>query len=66
MCPGFIDDELLHHSVSYVFDYSASYIFKEKYTIDLTVANLLDENYTEKDGYNMPGSLIMAKLICRF
>jgi len=61
-----IDEELLRHPVSYVFDYSASYTFKEKYTLGLKVANLLDENYTEKDGYNMPGRSIMAKFTCRF
>ncbi|MFT5750143.1 MAG: vitamin B12 transporter [Ancylomarina sp.] len=61
-----IHEELLRHPVSYVFDYSVSYTFKKKYTLGLTVSNLLDENYTEKDAYNMPGRSIMAKFNCRF
>ncbi len=61
-----VDEALLRHPVSYVFDYSASYTYKEKYTLVLTVSNLLDENYTEKDGYNMPGRAVMAKLGYKF
>ena len=61
-----VDEALLRHPVSYVFDYSASYTFKEKYTIALTVSNLFDENYTEKDGYNMPGRAFMAKFGYKF
>ncbi len=64
--PNLINEELLRHPVSYVFDYSASYTFKEKYTLGLTVANLFDENYTEKDGYNMPGRAITAKFGYKF
>jgi len=61
-----INEELLRHPVSYVFDYSASYTFNEKYTLGLTVSNLLDENYTEKDGYNMPGRAFMGRFTCKF
>ena len=61
-----INEELLRHPVSYVFDYSAAYTFNEKYTVGLTVSNMLDENYTEKDGYNMPGRAYMAKFSYKF
>jgi vitamin B12 transporter len=61
-----VEEELLRHPVSYVFDYSASYAFKEHYSVGLTIANLLDENYTEKDGYNMPGRAVTAKFSYRF
>lgn len=61
-----VTDLILRHPVSYVFDYSASNTFKDKYTVGLTVANLLDENYTEKDGYNMPGRSVTAKFTYRF
>ncbi|WP_372639804.1 TonB-dependent receptor plug domain-containing protein [Ancylomarina sp.] len=64
--PELIDEALLRHPISYVFDYSASYTFKEKYTVGITISNLLDENYTEKDGYNMPGRSLIAKLAYRF
>ena len=64
--PDVLNEALLRHPVSYVFDFSASYSFNEKYTLGLTLANLLDENYTEKDGYNMPGRAITAKFSYRF
>jgi len=63
---GLENEDVLRHPEFMVFDYSASYTFKEKYTFGLTISNLLDENYTEKDGYNMPGRSIMAKLAYRF
>ncbi|WP_461638652.1 TonB-dependent receptor plug domain-containing protein [Labilibaculum euxinus] len=61
-----VTEKVLRHPVSMVFDYSASYTIKEKYTIGLSVSNLLDENYTEKDGYNMPGRAITAKFGYKF
>jgi outer membrane receptor protein involved in Fe transport len=64
--PDLVDEELLRHPVSYVFDYSASYSFNENYTVGLSISNLLDENYTEKDGYNMPGRAFMAKFSYQF
>ncbi|MCY1634783.1 TonB-dependent receptor plug domain-containing protein [Marinifilum sp. D737] len=64
--PDLVNDELLRHPVSYVFDYSASYSFNENYTVGFSISNLLDENYTEKDGYNMPGRAFMAKFSYQF
>jgi outer membrane receptor protein involved in Fe transport len=64
--PKLVNEELLYHPISYVFDYSASYTFKEHYTLGISIANLLNENYTEKDGYNMPGRSIMAKFSYQF
>ncbi|MFA8433367.1 MAG: TonB-dependent receptor plug domain-containing protein [Marinifilaceae bacterium] len=64
--PELSNEAILRHPVSMIFDYSASYTFKEKYTFGLTVSNLLDENYTEKDGYNMPGRSVMGKIAVRF
>lgn len=49
-----------------VFDYSIGYAFSPKVNFGITVANLLDENYTEKDGYNMPGRSIIAKVSYKF
>lgn len=64
--PELTNDLLLRHPVSYIFDYSALYDFNENYTVGMTVSNLLDENYTEKDGYNMPGRAFMAKFTYKF
>jgi TonB-dependent heme/hemoglobin receptor len=61
-----VKDALLEHPDHMIFDYSASYTFNEKYTVGVTVANLFDENYTEKDGYNMPGRAITAKFSYKF
>lgn len=61
-----VKDEILRHPVSMIFDYSASYSFNENYTIGFSISNLLDENYTEKDGYNMPGRAITAKFSYKF
>lgn len=63
---GLENEKILRHPVSVIFDYSASYTFNKKYSIGVTVANLLDENYTEKDGYNMPGRAFTAKFSYKF
>ena len=61
-----INEAVLRHPVYYVFDYSANYQFNERYSVGLTVSNLFDENYSEKDGFNMPGRAIMMKVGYRF
>ena len=61
-----LKDKVLRHPVSMVFDYTSSYTFNKNYTLGLSVSNLLDENYTEKDGYNMPGRAITAKFSYKF
>ena len=55
-------DKVLQHPEYLLFDYSIGYAFSEKVNFGITVSNLLDENYSEKDGYNMPGRSIVAKL----
>jgi outer membrane receptor protein involved in Fe transport len=55
-------DKILQHPEYLLFDYSIGYAFSEKVNFGITVSNLLDENYSEKDGYNMPGRSIVAKL----
>lgn len=59
-------DKILKHPEYLLFDYSVSYDFSEKVNFGVTVSNLLDENYSEKDGYNMPGRSIVAKLAYAF
>ncbi|BBE18297.1 TonB-dependent receptor [Aquipluma nitroreducens] len=55
-------DKVLQHPEYLLFDYSIGYAFSEKVNFGITISNLLDENYSEKDGYNMPGRSIVAKL----
>lgn len=59
-------DKILQHPEYLLFDYSIGYAFTEKVNFGVTVSNLLDENYSEKDGYNMPGRSIVAKLAYKF
>ena len=59
-------DKILQHPEYLLFDYSVGYDFSEKVNFGITVSNLLDENYSEKDGYNMPGRSIVAKLAYKF
>lgn len=43
------------------FDAAAYYHFNNKFTLGVNLNNLLDENYAEKDGYNLPGRNFMVK-----
>ena len=61
-----VTDKILKHPEYLLFDYSVGYDFSEKVNFGVTVSNLLDENYSEKDGYNMPGRSIVAKLAYKF
>ena len=53
-------DQILQHPQHLIFDYSAYYNVTPQARIGISVSNLFDENYTEKDGYNMPGRSIMG------
>lgn len=64
--PSVINDDILRHPVYYVFDLSANYEINKHYSIGFSMANLLDENYSEKDGYNMPGRMFIAKFGYKF
>jgi outer membrane cobalamin receptor len=44
-----------------VFDLSASYTVAKQHTLGLQVANLTDENYYEKRGYNLPGRALSVR-----
>ncbi|GAO30718.1 TonB-dependent receptor [Geofilum rubicundum] len=52
-------DKILQHPEYLVFDYSVAYSVNN-YRFGITVSNIFNENYTEKDGYNMPGRMLMA------
>lgn len=49
-----------------LFDASVYYNLTQNFTVGFNGNNLLDENYTEKDGYNMPGRNFLAKVIFNF
>lgn len=59
-------DRVLQHSAHLIFDFSAYYDVTSQARIGISVANLFDENYTEKDGYNMPGRSIIGSLSYSF
>lgn len=63
---GLEDAQVLKHPQFVVVDFSGSYTFKEKYKIGVKVNNLLDEIYTEKDGYFMPGRMIKGSVSYKF
>ncbi|RLD75414.1 MAG: hypothetical protein DRJ10_15300, partial [Bacteroidetes bacterium] len=64
--PELINEDVLKHPDYLLVDLSASYTFKEKYSIGITVDNLFDDNYMEKDSYYMPGRSFMARLSYKF
>ena len=64
---GYIaSDKILEHPASLVFDYSAYYTINGNKRLGITISNLFDENYTEKDGYNMPGRMIIGSFSYSF
>ncbi len=52
-------DKILQHPEFLIIDYSVSYTLN-KCRFGITLSNLFNENYTEKDGYNMPGRMVTA------
>jgi vitamin B12 transporter len=63
---GLINESVLEHPDFLVFDFYASYTLVKHYTLSLSVQNLFDENYTEKDTYNMPGRMITGTISYSF
>ncbi|MEN8122152.1 MAG: TonB-dependent receptor [Bacteroidota bacterium] len=64
--PELIHEDLLTFPDHLIVDLSASYTIKEKYGIGITVDNLFDDNYMEKDLYYMMGRSFMARLSYKF
>ncbi|MDO4726216.1 MAG: TonB-dependent receptor [Porphyromonadaceae bacterium] len=59
-------EKILKISDHLIFDYSAYYNVTAKAKIGITISNIFDENYTEKDTYNMPGRSIMGHISYSF
>lgn len=55
-------DKIIKHPNHLVFDMSAYYNVNDMFRFGISVSNLFDENYSEKDGYNMPGRCVMGTL----
>ncbi len=64
--PEYVKKGLLHQPAFLVFDTHLYYNITNNITVGLNVNNLFDENYTEKDGYNMPGRNFMGNVSFRF
>jgi vitamin B12 transporter len=59
-------DMVLQLPAHLILDCSAHYRLTPQLRASLAVANLLDENYTEKDGYNMPGRSVTGSVTWSF
>ncbi len=57
---------LIEHPEFIVFDTHLYYNITNNIMIGVNVNNVLDENYTEKDGYNMPGRNFLGSFKFRF
>lgn len=55
-------DAMIQHPNYLIFDYTLGYNFKNGFNVQGSVLNVLDENYTEKDAYNMAGHSFSIKL----
>ncbi|MGE4585792.1 MAG: TonB-dependent receptor plug domain-containing protein [Mangrovibacterium sp.] len=60
------DDKVLELPDYLLFDFSVNYNYNRHVNFGFTVSNLLDDNYTEKDGYNMPGRSVTGKVTYNF
>lgn len=64
--PTYLAKELLKHPRFLTFDASVYYNISKSITVGLNANNILDENYTEKDGYNMQGRNFLVKVAYTF
>lgn len=64
--PDLVANSLIKHPEFLVFDFNASFPVTQKVSVGVVVNNILDENYTEKDGYNMPGRNFQLKASVSF
>lgn len=64
--PSLINQSILEHPDFLVCDFTASYTIKGRYVLGIAIQNLFDENYTEKDTYNMPGRSVTGSLTIKF
>jgi len=60
--PTLINEDILEYPTFVVVDLSAAYQINKNLSVGLAVQNILDELYTEKDGYFMPGRNFLFRL----
>ncbi len=56
--PEMLNTDIIKHPAFLVFDVYLAYTLLKKFRFSIKLDNLLDENYYEKDTYNMPGRTI--------
>ncbi|ACF14897.1 TonB-dependent receptor plug [Chloroherpeton thalassium ATCC 35110] len=61
-----LTDAVLEHPASLIFDANVTFAINQSSSISVFSKNLLDENYTEKDGYNMPGRSVGVRYAVNF
>ncbi len=61
-----LDDQELTHPAALVFDANVTFKINHSTRISVFSKNMLDENYTEKDGYNMPGRSVGVRYAVNF
>lgn len=59
-------EPLVQYPSFMVVDWSASYLFFEHHRLTFTIANITDENYYEKRGYNLPGRSFSVRYTWQF
>lgn len=64
--PSLLANSLIEHPEFLVFDFNASYLITKQINVGFVMNNILDENYTEKDGYNMPGRNFQVRAAISF
>lgn len=64
--PENLANALIKHPEFLVFDFQATFPVVKNITVGLNLNNLFDENYTEKDGYNMPGRNFQVRAAIAF
>lgn len=64
--PYYAGKGLLKHPHFIVFDAHIYYNITKNITVGINANNLFNENYTEKDGYNMPGRNFLGKITYKF
>ena len=59
-------DKMLKHPDYLIFDLSVNYTFKKHFDVGCSLSNVFDENFSEKDGYNMYGRQVRLNVGCKF
>jgi len=61
-----LKDPVIEIPASLIFDMSMGFRIDDQNDVSLIAKNILDENYTEKDGYNMPGRSLGVRYSVEF